>query len=364
MTQRLIIINYIDHRHISGIATRSKLISEWFYDRFESVVEVPLRKINKEIVRNPSPYVELKKNVLWHKGEFANFFRTSAKNKMAKYIGKGNVLLIFGPRTQYVPKSSLEQNHVIVAQSNRYDTNFSGWMKTEKINELRDKAQHINQFVFYTETDKRKFIHLFEQNDIPFEHMTLSVIANPSRLPRKNIAQRNHKLIYIGRLYDSQKNLVALKTIMSLLPEFTLDVYGSGQDEKILKGVENISLHGATDNITEAYHGKSITVLTSNYEGFGNSVIEGLSCGLPVVAFNNYPAINEIVVDHVNGRLIQHNNHVDFANAVRSITKTVESYSSYSSSAFKSSAKYECEVIKNKWDVLFSRSRELSVNRY
>ena len=52
-------------------------------------------------------------------------------------------------------------------------------------------------------------------------------------------------------------------------------------------------------------HAKA-TVLTSLYEGFPNALVESITLGTPVVAFDCPSGPSEIIQDGVNGYLVKH----------------------------------------------------------
>lgn len=57
---------------------------------------------------------------------------------------------------------------------------------------------------------------------------------------------------------------------------------------------DRIELLGFVDDLPALYRGASLTLIPSTYEGFGLPVLESMSCGTPVVSFDN-SALPEIV---------------------------------------------------------------------
>ena len=67
---------------------------------------------------------------------------------------------------------------------------------------------------------------------------------------------------------------------------------------------EQMHLRGQVNNLYERYRDYSIMVMTSRYEGFPMTLLEGSGNGLPLISFDVPTGPNEIIEDGVNGFLI------------------------------------------------------------
>ena len=66
---------------------------------------------------------------------------------------------------------------------------------------------------------------------------------------------------------------------------------------------ESFTDFGQTTHIREALLSADVFVMPSVYEGLGNTVIEAMCCGVPVVAYD-VPGLRDLVTDRVNGLLV------------------------------------------------------------
>lgn len=66
---------------------------------------------------------------------------------------------------------------------------------------------------------------------------------------------------------------------------------------------ERILFCGTTMNVPAVLADADLYVMPSAYEGFGLSLAEGMSMGLPVVGYRNCVAVNELIRDGDNGLL-------------------------------------------------------------
>lgn len=130
----------------------------------------------------------------------------------------------------------------------------------------------------------------------------------------KSYSAKSKRIISVGRL-TYQKNFEAAvdvaESVLSKHPEWEWDIYGQGEEFDTLnalireKGI-NRKMHflGQVSNIYEKYSKYAFMVMTSRYEGFPMTLLEGIGNGLPLVSFDIPTGPDEIIEDGVNGFLI------------------------------------------------------------
>ena len=168
-----------------------------------------------------------------------------------------------------------------------------------------------------------------------------SVIFNPvnrlvERVGRGEVTHvKNDGLKYflcVGRL-EKQKafhNAInAFAKVAPLLTSFKLKIVGQGSLQQELKElVENLGLQNRVDfegfhrDIIPFFQGATATLLTSNYEGFPNVLVESITLGTPVISFDCPSGPSEIVQNGINGYLIPHGDVDAFACALEKSIET------------------------------------------
>ena len=178
-----------------------------------------------------------------------------------------------------------------------------------------------------TNSDKRDFDSNLGINS--------KVLYNP--LPQNDGVRTTYEkghVVFAGRLEREHKGLdylvEVLKRILEEIPELTVDIIGDGPSNNWLKKEleeaelgKIANLVGITDNVYQFYSKASVMVQTSRWEGFGMTILEAMSCGVPVVAFHNYGP-DEIIRNSVDGYLINKFDTDAFAQKVVELLKQPE----------------------------------------
>ncbi len=124
--------------------------------------------------------------------------------------------------------------------------------------------------------------------------------------------QKSKRVIFVGR-FDYQKRVQDAIQIWSFVKkrhqDWSLEIYGEGEMLEEIKlmisSVGNINIHQPTKDIFQAYTDSALLIMTSIFEPFGLVLLEAMSCGLPVIAFDCPYGPKEIVTDGVDGLLVK-----------------------------------------------------------
>lgn len=151
---------------------------------------------------------------------------------------------------------------------------------------------------------------------------------NPSFIRPQYQGVRNKVIAGAGRLSD-QKNFSLLINAFSLIandfPEYNLIIYGEGGNRQDLeKQVEElglthrVSLPGNIQNIAETMEKHSLFVLSSDFEGMPNALMEAMALGLPCIS-TDCPCGGPrfLIKNGINGFLVPVGDVEAMANAIR-----------------------------------------------
>lgn len=122
------------------------------------------------------------------------------------------------------------------------------------------------------------------------------VIGNPIEkdLPDVDLKNTKLKIVAAGRLEPVKNHRLLIEAFQEFsrnFPEYTLEIFGQGSMEKELKNLvakENLEgkviFRGFSKNLKDEVKDSRMFVLSSDYEGISNSMIEALAMGIPVIA--------------------------------------------------------------------------------
>ncbi len=113
-------------------------------------------------------------------------------------------------------------------------------------------------------------------------------------------------IIYCGRLAKGknlEKWIGLAEFIKRHFPKVVFSIYGYGPDKERLQEIISkrrldsfIFMKGFSNNPERLYQSADLLIFLSNYESFGNVVVESILCGTPVIA-SAIPSMKEIFVD-------------------------------------------------------------------
>ena len=134
-------------------------------------------------------------------------------------------------------------------------------------------------------------------------------IGNPLTL-RVEAGEKEHVLLYVGRLCETEKRVSRLLEVWGLLapafPDWRLEMVGDGPDRADLearaKGLPRVAFHGFCDP-APFYAQARIQLLVSDYEGFPLVLAEGMSAGGVPVVLGSYAAVHDLI-DGTNGIVV------------------------------------------------------------
>tara|TARA_Y100001970_G_scaffold293656_1_gene442015 strand:- start:10452 stop:11555 length:1104 start_codon:yes stop_codon:yes gene_type:complete len=134
-----------------------------------------------------------------------------------------------------------------------------------------------------------------------------------------------YKIIAVGRL-TKQKNYEVLIDSVELIynKNFKLYIYGDGdlfynlQSQIIQKKLQKkIKLMRHENNKNKIYGNADLLVHTSLFEGLPNSIVDAINYSVPVIAFDGYGGISEILGNGKYGKLYKKNNKYEISRNIK-----------------------------------------------
>ncbi|MDZ7909134.1 MAG: glycosyltransferase [Gemmobacter sp.] len=173
-------------------------------------------------------------------------------------------------------------------------------------------------------------------------------------------------------LHQKQQHVLieAFARIADRYPDWRLDLYGDDWNEGKARlaeliaayGLENrVGLHGHSGNVAARMRKAQILAFPSAFEGWGLAATEALSHGLPVIAFAECSGVNSLVLDGVNGVLVDGpvTGIEAFAAGLERLMADEALRKRLAAAAPASVAPYSVEEFLHKWDALLREAAAL-----
>lgn len=153
----------------------------------------------------------------------------------------------------------------------------------------------------------------------------------------------------------------AFARIARQFPDWNLAIFGGHAKAIDLRTVKNliqrhaiesqVFLHGPTDRAYHELRQSDIFAFPSLSEGFPLALTEAMSIGLPCVGLRTTLAVNELIIDGVNG-LLADNTPEDLADKLRVLMEDRERRIALGQAAHKSMKQYAPEKVWDMWERL------------
>ena len=176
-----------------------------------------------------------------------------------------------------------------------------------------------DKFVFQTEAAMAYYGQKIQDRSVVIPNPVTAIKRTQDRTP-------DNRIVNVARLDIRQKRQDLLIQAFSMIcpdyPEVSLHLFGSGESEKDLRVLANecdrIFFDGVTDDVTADIQNARLFVLSSDFEGIPNALIEAMSLGVPCVSTRCSPGGAELLIkDRVNGLLTPCGDATSLAHSIR-----------------------------------------------
>lgn len=193
-----------------------------------------------------------------------------------------------------------------------------------------------------------------------------TIIPNPIFIKDKiepvQFEDREKSIVSVGRLDNYQKRYDIMIKAFSLFsknhPEWFLKLYGVGSDEQLIKnwcienGVEDrVKFMGLSKQPMVDISNAGMFLITSDFEGISNSLLEAMAVGLPCVSTDSAPGgARMLIQNNSNGLLAEVGNHEKIAEAMAKFADDPNLAKQCGENAKLVVSRFDAERTLDKWE--------------
>lgn len=176
------------------------------------------------------------------------------------------------------------------------------------------------------------------------------------------INERENSIVSVGRLDNTQKRYDIMMRAFAIFskkhPEYVLKIYGAGNDEEKIRQFaiyediqERVHFKGVTSNPIRDISKDGIFLITSDYEGISNSLLEAMAAGLPCVSTDSSPGGARMLIDDkINGLLCPIRNPSAIAEALNLFAENKHLADQCGKEARNVIYRFDKKLIIDKWE--------------
>ncbi|GAA3424006.1 glycosyltransferase family 4 protein [Streptosporangium sandarakinum] len=226
--------------------------------------------------------------------------------------------------------------------------------------EIREWYPNLDAVITLTEADERDYRAMLGGG----RTRVITIGNGLPATPRPRSRQENRIVLAAGRLvpvkgYD--RLLKAFAQVVQKRPDWKLRIYGEGRsgDKLVRQSVKlrlhnNVTFMGPTEDIEGELAKASIHAVSSRFEGFGMTIIEAFSCGVPVVSFDCPRGPREIITSGHDGLLVPADDVDALAEGLLRMIDDEEGRHRMARNALETAARYDMSVVAERWERAFA----------
>ncbi len=215
----------------------------------------------------------------------------------------------------------------------------------------------IDGFVFQSTPARDYFGDILKSRSI--------IIPNSVDIPDGKFLEpsvnREKRIVSVGRLHPqkNQKILIeAFNIIKDEIKDYILEIYGEGPLREELQyyidknNLDNrVFLRGTTNDVFDKIYNSSLFVLSSDYEGMPNALLEALAIGVPSISTDYSPGgVTDLIEDGTNGFITPRDDANSLAKKMLEIINNNELSEKFANNSIEKRKTHSSKTIFDNWE--------------
>ena len=215
------------------------------------------------------------------------------------------------------------------------------------------KADHV---VFQSETVRDLYDEEIRSHS--------TILPNPVSVACYASPVSRRRIVTVGRLHPQKNQTMLIRAFAVFLekhPEYTLSIYGEGELGRELRALasdlgieEHVLFHGNIEHIHQEIADAEMFILSSDYEGLSNALLEAMMMGLPCIS-TACEGSTDVIQSGKNGILTPVGDEAALLSAMDLLADNEEIRREIAINARKSGEAFRKETVTQKWIELIEK---------
>lgn len=273
---------------------------------------------------------------------------------------KPDVIINYNLQSAYfcLTLSRKQRGKVIYSErGDPYDAEYSGLL-----GKIRDyTVKRMDGLVFQSEGARDFFPNVVKQKSIVI-HNSVNVPQDKYPIP----VHREKRVVNVGRLHPqkNQKLLIdAFAKIAKSFPDYSLEIYGDGElHDELQRQINDLGLkdriviYPSRKDLWNCIYNASLFILSSDYEGMPNALMEAMALGLPCISTDCRPGgARSLIEDGVNGFIVPVKSTMELAQRMSECLSQKDVSERIASNARQIELTHSDKVLFDKWNNFLHR---------
>ena len=297
-----------------------------------------VKRYDVSIVVTPpdKPMYEINKHVIYHTLDFSNDSEGIIKRTIRRIIRLRKILkeekpdiilsLLPEPTFRVILAKTFLKIKTIISVRNDPNIEYNNFIKKMLVKILYTRA---DGFIFQTPDAQAWFSKKIQKKSV--------IIPNPINelfIEKPFDGQRENTIINVGRLVEQKNQDLLIDTFyefQKVHSEYILKIYGEGKlknklEHKVkeLNLIDKVLFMGEVNDLKEQIYKSGIFVLSSDYEGMPNALMEAMALGIPCIS-SDCPCGGPrfLIKNNKNGILFKVKNKDELLSALNRLVENV-----------------------------------------
>lgn len=248
--------------------------------------------------------------------------------------------------------SHITSAKIVIAERN------SPWRMNRIVQCLINRLANRADAWFFQTDDVRKWYGKYTTNTL---HYVIPNAINMDVIIPDFKGTKRKTIVNVGRL-NEQKNQIllieAFSIVLSSHSDFTLEIYGEGPEKERLEQrisdlnlAESVILKGFSTNVVDSIKDAYCFVLSSDYEGMPNALMEAMALGLPCVSTDcDGGGAKFLIKNGENGLIVPKGDTLLLAKAINSLIENEQLANNIGKNAMKIKDELSASAIYERWE--------------